>query len=381
MKDDINIKEDEEKVNENNIKTKHNGIISFWKFMFSILIIIFHASYRVASPGDFLLFKHANVGIEFFFLISGWLMARSAFKSNENKSKNESLGEETFQYVWKKFKTFFPYMFVALIFSLIYTYHNVEDLPINQVISTIWGLFLLEMTGMRSNLVIGGHTWYISAMLLSMMILFPLIKKYKKNFTYMIAPLIVFFIGGYISHKWVSLGSPYDMTGFIYKGLLRAFFELSLGAILFEITNKIKNINFSKIGRILLTLIELGGFISIFIVTNLEDASSKYDFVMLLILCISITIAFSEKTIFLKFANNKLFYYLEKLSLPIYINHLWITFVVRDTIGKNLNYFQKVSVICIITIIFSMIIMQIIEKNRGKLFNIIKNIFVKKEDA
>lgn len=50
-------------------KKKHNGIISFWKFMFSIMIVIFHSE-NLAFNTDYILFKDGAIAVEFFFIVS-----------------------------------------------------------------------------------------------------------------------------------------------------------------------------------------------------------------------------------------------------------------------------------------------------------------------
>ena len=74
----------------------------------------------------------------------------------------------------------------------------------------------------------------------------------------------------------------------------------------------------------MLTIIELAGFISIFIIVNRPNAHNHYDFIMILILFISISIAFSEKSLLQNFSNNKMCYFLEKISLPMFLNQMWI---------------------------------------------------------
>ena len=94
---------------------------------------------------------------------------------------------------------------------------------------------------------------------------------------------------------------------------------------------------------------------------------------MLLILGISIAIAFSEKTVTYKLSNNKFCYYLEKLSLPIYLNQIWIILLV-DKYLKQYNFKIKLIIAVIATILISAIIMFLTEK----LLNLIRKINFKK---
>ena len=115
----------------------------------------------------------------------------------------------------------------------------------------------------------------------------------------------------------------------------------------------------------------------------MEKAHENYDFIMIAIIAIAVTMAFSEKTLDYKLFRNKVVDYLEKLSLPIYLNHTWII-----GLGKNLmpvenaitkNYYKYFAVIVVATILISIIEMTIINtiKNKG-LMDKLKVLFVKK---
>lgn len=60
------------------MKSKHNGIISLWKFIFCIVIIGFHLNaiqhYKNTNFG----FLYGSIAVEFFFIVSGYLLAKKA---------------------------------------------------------------------------------------------------------------------------------------------------------------------------------------------------------------------------------------------------------------------------------------------------------------
>ncbi len=363
---------------------KHNGIISFWKFIFTILIIIGHIAVRMKSVpncdlANVKLFSAYSVGVEFFFIISGYLMTKSAL--NKKIDNKEELGKITFDYIWKKIKVFFPYILIGFCCGLV-LHINISHLKRYQIINTIWDLLLLRMSGIKYFQGILGVAWYISAMLICMIALYPLIIKYKKNFIYIIAPLNVIFIGGYIAHRYGNIADPNAWTGIVYKSLLRAFFELSLGAIAYEFSEKIKNVNFTKIGRFILTLVEIVGFTSIFFIVNLKDAHNRYDFIMVLILFICISIAFSEKSILQKFSNNKVFFFLERISLPMYLNQTWIydlcIYILKQNNTFNMGYYLNLLIITTLIFIIALIV-EMIVKLMYKVYPKVKKIFIIEE--
>ena len=290
-------------------------------------------------------------------------MAKKALNKKEDIS---NIGSETITYILKKIKAFFPYIIVTFIITLFVRNINKPK----EIINSIWNLLLLDMSGVRTTVVVG-QTWYISAMLISMLILYPLVRKYKKTFTHIIAPVIVICIGGWMSQKYGTVSGPRIYENFVYRGLLRAIFEISLGTIIHEVAQKIKSIKFTSLSKMILTTIEIVGFASIFYISNIKNATYKYEFVMILILTISIALAFSEKTNFYNISNNKFCYYLEKLSLPIYLNNVWIILLVKKYL-VNYNFTIKVCVSIILTIIFSIFIMYVIE--------IVQKILDKKRD-
>lgn len=349
---------------------KHNGVISFWKFMFSLMIIIYHGHKFSASPNDNILLAMGSIGVEFFFIVSGYLMAKTALNKKDDKNLKD-LGLETLQFIWKKFKVFFPYLLVCFICGLIVK-GIYDNLTLRDYILSIFDLFLLRMAGFRET-VVNGATWYISAMFICMLILYPLIRKYKYNFVYICCPIIIIFLCGWMYQNHGSLRAPDLWIGFAYKGVIRAFIELCLGALIYPITEKIKKIEFTKIGKILISIIEIFGFIIPFILSQFIEKATRYDYIMLIILSISIILAFSDKTLDQNLFNKKIIFYLEKLSLPMYVSHTFIrTFVNKSSYTLDLSYYGKMGIYIILTFIISIIMMHIIEKLRKKQFYIPK---------
>ena len=200
-------------------KEKRNGIISLWKFLFAIVIAFFHCSqfYQdLKNP----FFYGGYIAVEFFFIVSGFYLAKKLIKE---KYDTKNIVGETIKYIFKKILKLFPYILIAYISSIIIRLYYNPNLKTNELINSIWNLFLLREFGLRSTNILP-QLWYLTSMFISIFILYPIVKKYKEKFIAFISPLIVLFGLGYLSYNWTSLNHAYQIwNGFIYTGMLRGF--------------------------------------------------------------------------------------------------------------------------------------------------------------
>ena len=96
-------------------KIKRNGTIELWRFIFSLLIVMFHSNYIPSYfSGDYNWIKSQSIGVEFFFIVSGFLMAKSAQKYQDN------VGTDTGKFILKKYLGILPvYLFAHIISSVV----------------------------------------------------------------------------------------------------------------------------------------------------------------------------------------------------------------------------------------------------------------------
>lgn len=205
-------------------------------------------------------------------------------------------------------------------------------------------------------------------MIISMAIIYPICKKYFNLFIKYIAPIFSILILGYLGYTYGYLTGVNVWTGFAFKGLIRGFAEIMLGTFAYYLAKKLseyKN-NLNKY-RILLTIIEWSLYISVmlFIILTVNE---KYEFTALIALFFGIVISYSDVTYSSKLFNNKIFYFLGKLSLPIYLSQISainISVIVFSSYSNSI----KISIAIIITIILSLITMILGDFVRNKLNN------------
>ena len=356
---------------------KHNGVISIWKFIFAICILLHHTKY--IAPTKDVVMEHMAIGVEFFFIVSGFLLAVSALNK---KSSGKGVISETWSYIFNKIRKVYPHVLIGsllfLVIAILKDSHNLYTW-----ILSLWSFTLVHVNGL-GNFIINTPVWYISAMLLAMLIIYPFIRKYKTKYSRYIAPVIVIFLSGIMYRNYHTLHNWSTWIGFCYYGTLRAFLSINIGIVLYEICEKIKKINFTFFARFLLTITEISLLTTSILAQEFLEKGRKLDFFWLLFFAVGILIAFSEKTLFYKACCNKFFYYLEKLSLPIYLNQLAVLWAIGYfNFFNRFTYTQNILISIGITIyisIYSLKLVDLWDKYKDKILGFLKKLIIKNEE-
>lgn len=216
-------------------KMERNGVIEFWRCIFAFLIAVTH-SQQVPSyfTGDYTFTQGQTIGVEFFFILSGFLMAKSALKY-----KGE-IGTDTGKFILKKYLSILPvYLFSHILSAIV-----ISVLWPNKFVSVFAGAFfepfmlqatsLSRLTGYPDFFVQG--TWYLSTMLLTMLVLFPILRAKRNLFLNVIAPCVTLFV---MHAHCLSKGNLYGMD---YYGMYtRALGMICLGCFAYNICSYIRS--------------------------------------------------------------------------------------------------------------------------------------------
>lgn len=307
---------------------KKNGKIEFLRFVFSICVVCLHI--QKYFPGEvslkegvrFHFFPYGAMGVEFFFVVCGFLMASSVFYANEAQ-KSLSLGEATYRFIKNKFAALIPLRLIVFVLLLAATV-RIESWNaikvVERLIAYIPGFFLVQMSGF-GDVYINHVEWYLSVMLIGIFIIYPLLRRNYDVFSNIVAPAAAVLILGYMFQSFGRLSSVKSWEGLCYRSMLRGFAELCLGVTGFAVCQRLKDMKLSVLGRLVFTLFELvcwGAAITMMMLT----LPRKYEFYMLSFITLGVICAFSKLSYGSKLFDNKLSYFLGKLSLPIYLCQL-----------------------------------------------------------
>lgn len=304
------------------VKTKRNGKIELLRFVFCLGIVLFHLNYALYSSklslGPHLsFFNKGNLAVEFFFLVSGFLLAKTALRPD---TSDIPIGSQTVSFIKRKILAFFSPHTISFIltFSIVCIAEGIRRFDVVRTfIRALPGYFLLNKSGFSMKIV-NGAEWYIGAMILVMLFVFPLCKKYKTLFTNVIAPVVSVFILGYLFHKYGGIANVKEYDVWTFKCILRSIADICLGTTAYSISKKLSEYNFSLTGKIILTVSELLCILfSFYFIISKEN--SKYGYLVIMALFTAIIIIFSNQSLGNDLFNNRFCRYLGRLSLPVYL--------------------------------------------------------------
>lgn len=161
-----------------------------------------------------------------------------------------------------------------------------------------------------------------------------------------------------------SFGADGKFNLFTTNGNIRAIAHISIGIFLFELVQILKTKDFSRLTRIILTILEPLCYIAVVYMAMCKDYSRQWLGSMFLFMIIGVTISFSGIAYGQELFNNKLVYFFGKASLPIYL----VQNLIRD-IGKKYIFHESASTVFIFTVgitLASGVILQLIVDNVRK---------------
>lgn len=351
---------------------KRNGTLEFMRFVFCMTIFFYHiGKYTYGSPslkkGVFLaLFPHGAMGVEFFFLLTGVFLAQSLDKQLQRTEKKTNVFADTGKYFWKKYISTFPQHIVAfaVLFGVMVLIHL--DMPNwsawDRFCSAIPSLFLVQMTGWMGS-PLNHIEWYLSAMLIAIIIVYFLCRLHFKVVTRYVAPVASIRLLVWMCCEFPSLTGvtrPMYIGGdlFIFKGNIRAIAEILLGTFVYSLGRYGLAPLADKAGkavRIVLTVLEWVMYIGAVVITLLT-LPYGWEYGALAFIFGGVLLSFSGLTYSGRLFDNEASYFLGKITLPVYLSQLSAVYATNYYLKDYDNGF-KVWAIVVLTAISSAITM------------------------
>ncbi|MCR4695156.1 MAG: acyltransferase family protein [Pseudobutyrivibrio sp.] len=330
------------------------------RFLFALAILFFHIHKRFAVGGNvsigntgIYVFNHGYIGVEFFFLVSGYLLAAGAYAKREIPTT--LIGTENAKMMWKKVKNIFPYHLFAMIITIAVNAYFLKETAKERfyyVLDSWASVLFLQVFGFDSTWV-NKLTWYLDVWLMVTFIFYYFLRKHYDTFAKIVCPLLALFVLGFLAHQYGSLADIDEWSALFYKCFLRGMSEMALGCSAYSITRALNKVNFSQSGKKVMAGLEILCYILVFIyaVTGLDP---KYSFLALLVMFVGVIITFSEVNPCHRVFDHEIFSWMGKMSLLIYLNQFYAIRLVQE-INTDMGFWGKFLFSCIFTFIGALI--------------------------
>ena len=382
------------------MRKQHNVTIDFLRFLFSVIVVLHHSRYVLGDDNCY--FLGGSLAVEFFFFVSGYLLLVGADKAGRKNGagyllpggadmagrKNGAgyllpggvdmagrtevagletkgvgagttgiggevtgicgemtgIGSETLHFILHKIRSFLPEFLIAwwIGFVLIGVVRQYGVLDYLKAFGNdFWELTLVKMSGLFTH-GIDGAMWYLSAMLLGMAILYPLLRTKRDLMTHLVCPLLALFLYGYLCQAEGHPRDPIVWLGLCYKGLVRAIAGLCTGVVICMAVRRLKRFSpsgLTKTGNALAIGVQLLCLL-LTIRYMAEQEPSEYDYFYMFLLMLLVLLSFAGFGLESVLGNSQRLHllsaFLGKYSLSLYLGHLYFAQHVNELLPEEL---------------------------------------------
>lgn len=292
---------------------KRNTLLELWRFFFCVAVLAFHFFSKKGSE----LFHGGYLGVEFFFIVSGYFTGAYYCRCQEGRSMAERL-KSIASYALSRLKRLYPFYLLSLILMLLVrtVINRYYFFDVLRLIKNCFAEFILLQWTPLGNEVLISAGWFVPAVFFGGLFFVIILAFTGKTGGYIIAPLINFFIYRY----YFNLIGKIDVI-YAYHSVLRGVAGVALGVFIYFLCKHLRSLMdklskgglLSKLSCIFASVI----FLCIFIYTS-YGRRSKWDFLVIalygtgLLFLMAGSVKLPEKL-------DKVFLFMGKITYPVYV--------------------------------------------------------------
>jgi peptidoglycan/LPS O-acetylase OafA/YrhL len=305
----------------------------FWRFVFTALVCIYHGEFYYGDPK---LLPSGESAVEFFFILSGFLLmlsvSRGLARREDRPTPAEARGK-ALEYVKKKVLPIYPVLLIALILHyFVYPFTvsrfgfgwGMKPTLLGQLkafMNSEWEFLFLVNTpfGYNENTTPIVPMWFLTGLLIVGYIYTYLAYRHFDLMKFL-APLL-----GVLGLTYFTLNSTFILDFYLKMGpftagVVRAFTSMAFGMTVFLIYDRVKDIKLHKGWIVLLSILELYAIYRFFALTIHQEISID-NFRRTIYIMIILLMAFLNVTFFARLLNRRIWHYLGKITLTMYLTH------------------------------------------------------------
>ena len=284
------------------------------------------------------------LAVQIFFCLSGLLMVNSYFK----RDHTESCEKQTYDFIFGKIKSIGLQYYAALLIALSVSICLNRTGLANRLINSIPEFLIPVEAGGVGTIDLNAPTWYISAMLLTMVPLYYLLTLNPRRFIMIISPLTAVLLMGYMYSTEVVFLDRLFHYGIFRGTVIRAACGICAGAVSWMIAEKLKRTELNGFCRRAVGVSEVVLYLVTFAIWFKPGLSARHSYFVLLLLVFAIGLTFSGKGYLRRVFSSPKWKYLNTAALAVYFNH-WSALAVVDKYLPGDRFYENFAIMLGIT--------------------------------
>lgn len=327
-------------------KQQKNNSIEFFRFLFMLVLAIWH--FELIN-----FFKHGYLVVEFYFILSGFLLYQSFLKRNVG----------TVQYTLKKIKRFYLEYLIAFaliyLLNLYYMRFSFNSLSIEYVFDNVIRiipelLFLQDMGIFR-----GGFNyplWYLSVLIVGGGLLYGMLNTSRRITINIILPVLIILVYTYLFSLEKSSLENWDIIACFPLPLLRGMADISVGVLVCHFYSN--NIDSIARYKTLLNLISIPCFFFFVLLMFAVQSYAQYALIFIPVMILS---CMTPGTWVNKVFSSSFWSKCGSITFEMYLLHASIMYLYTSCVKYGIIHNKTLVFFCyLITIVVGSIILKYI---------------------
>ena len=260
------------------------------------------------------------IAVDFFFIVSGFLL----FKKTEKSKGTLSAVGYTIERIKKIYPPYILAFIVTFIVIMIVSDTALAYWKLDGVINTFLEVSMLQGIFICKGPYVNYTAWYISVLIIVGFFIYLVLSKNKKVFLFILAPVSILFGYFYLYKIYGSLDVTIATDGWtlLTPAMIRGLAGMSLGVYAALLSEKLQVYLNDKKAFVRLLIKALGISLLTFVpIASLRYGETSIDFLYVIFLFLGVTIAFVPFKNEPRLGFKKFIVYVSGLSLNMYLIH------------------------------------------------------------
>ncbi len=297
---------------------KQNRAMDFYRFVAAVMILCFHCNWY-AFDQEGTPFCGYFLFVEFFFILSGFLMMRS-IRRRVTDEQRLAAGDTAFRYICGRLKSFYPHHLLSFVLVFLIEVGLRRTMYPIEYAEAAWPeLLLVNVFGFVRGKYINIICWYLSALVFASLPIYYLILRDEQGFVKVIAPLILVYFFGTLFDRKGSLANTIIFTQYSPPlGYFRGLADLTAGVVAYRVFEWLEDTelpNESLIATVLEAAVAFSAMLYMY------NDYGKFDFLLVPMGCAFIISVFRGKSLFTRLFDNSVSEWLGRQCFAFFLNN------------------------------------------------------------